>query len=299
MIVVRDSADGDLAAACAIATESLELDASEAEQIPRLLWTEDPGTLRVRLVAVDRLEVVGVLVGSLQGDNAFLDLIEVARKARGQGVGRSLLGAWEGLAASSGAVRSLAGQNMQTYAWPGVDIRYTPALVMLLRAGYARTQVAYNMDVSLEHFSGPAERDLARIAAAGIQVRRGHPADADALAEHTLRVWSDVWFRETRSALHRDPPPIFLALREGRVVGFAAHGIHRPSLFGPIATDPGERGHGIGAALSGLCLSDMATRGVTTAQVGWVAETAIPFYSRTAGARLGRCFWIMAKPLRT
>jgi hypothetical protein len=28
-----------------------------------------------------------------------------------------------------------------------------------------------------------------------------------------------------------------------------------------------------------------------------VAETAIPFYSRTAGARLGRCFWMLDKPL--
>ncbi|MGN6742193.1 MAG: GNAT family N-acetyltransferase, partial [Amnibacterium sp.] len=138
---------------------------------------------------------------------------------------------------------------------------------------------------------------LDRLAAAGIEVRRGRPEDEAAVAEHTRRLWSEVWDRETRTALHRDPPRIFLALRDGRVLGFAAHGIHRPCLYGPIATDPDEQGHGIGALLSALCLDDMAARGVRTAQIGWIAETAIPFYSRTAGARLGRCFWMLAKPL--
>jgi GNAT superfamily N-acetyltransferase len=156
------------------------------------------------------------------------------------------------------------------------------------------------MDVALDHVQAPGSDALARLERAGIAVRRGEPGDAEAVAEHTLRLWSDtsdVWFRETRTALHRDPPPIFLALRGERVVGFAAHGIHRPSLYGPIATDPAEQGHGIGAVLSALCLADMAARGVRFAQIGWVAETAIPFYSRTAGARVGRSFWMLEKPL--
>ena len=80
------------------------------------------------------------------------------------------------------------------------------------------------------------------------------------------------------------------------MIGFAAHGVYRPSLYGPIATDPAEQGHGVGNVLSGLVLADMAAGGVKTAQIGWIAETAIPFYSRTAGARLGRCFWMLAKP---
>jgi hypothetical protein len=40
----------------------------------------------------------------------------------------------------------------------------------------------------------------------------------------------------------------------------------------------------------------MASGGVRTAQIGWVSEDAIPFYSRTTGARLGRCFWMLTKP---
>ncbi|MDB5733307.1 MAG: GCN5-related N-acetyltransferase [Variovorax sp.] len=297
MTVVRDGADADLEAVCAIAAASLDLDTDDAALLPRLLWPEDAGTVRVRLVAVQEDAVVAVLLGSLQGEDAFLDLIAVAPDARGAGVGRALLVAWEERAATNGAVRSRAGENLQTYAWPGVDIRYTPALAMLLRSGYARTRIGYHMDLPLQGFEADDERDLTRLAAAGIEVRRGRPDDAPAVAVHTKQLWSDVWFRETRAALHRDPPPIFLALRQDRVVGFAVHGLHRSSLYGPIATDPAEQGHGIGRVLSSLCLEDMAARAVSTAQICWVAETAIPFYSRTAGARLGRCFWMMTKPL--
>jgi GNAT superfamily N-acetyltransferase len=294
---IRDADQRDLGPACAIAAAGLDLDADDAEQLPRLLWPEDPGTVRVRLVAQDGDEVVGVLLGSLQGQDAFLDLLVVAPQSRDQGAGRDLLTAWEDRASVSGATRCLAGENLQTYAWPGVDIRYTPALAMLLRAGYARTRVVYNMDLPLDHATRRSGQAVERLAAAGIVVRRGCADDATAVAEHTKRLWSDVWFRETRTALHRTTPPIFLALRGGRVLGFAVHGVHRPSLYGPIATDPAEQGAGIGAALSDLCLEDMAARGVRTAQIGWVAEKAIPFYSRTAGARLGRCFWMMAKRL--
>jgi len=294
---IRDGADADLAPAGAIAAASFDLDPEDAEQLPRLLWPEDPGTTRIRLVAEEGGGVVGVLLGSVQGAEAYLDLIAVTPAARLEGAGRALLDEWEGRAAASGATRSLAGENLRTYAWPGVDIRYTPALAMLLRAGYTRTQAVYNMDLALDGFTFRSDEGVARLAAAGIAVRRGRPEDALAVAGHAERLWPKVWVRETATALHRDPPPIFLALRDRRVIGFAAHGIHRPSLYGPIATDPAEQGHGIGAVLSGLCLEDMAARGVRTAQIGWVAETAIPFYSRTAGARLGRCFWMMAKPL--
>ncbi|HEY8317713.1 MAG TPA: GNAT family N-acetyltransferase [Amnibacterium sp.] len=297
MTSLRDGTDDDLAAACGIAGATLDLDPEDADRIPRLLWPEDDGTRRIRLVAVDDDGVVGVLLGSLQGADAFLDLVAVRPAAQGRGIAGSLLTEWERRAAAAGAMRSLAGENLRTYAWPGVDVRYTPALALLLRRGYVRTQIVYNMDLPLTGWSARATDGAARLAAAGILVRRGRREDGTALRAHAERLWSEVWVRETAVALRREPAPIFLALRDDRVVGFAAHGIHRPSLYGPIATDPAEQGNGIGAVLSALCLDDMAARGVRTAQIGWVAEAAIPFYSRTAGARLGRCFWMMAKPL--
>jgi len=298
MIDIADATDSDLEAACRIAEESLDLDREEATELPRLLWREDEGTTRVRLLAVIGLDPVGVAVGSIQGEEAFLDLIAVVPGARNGGVARRLLTEWERRATGKGATRLRAGENMHTYAWPGVDVRYTAALCLLRRFGYERTGIVYNMDLSLEGFQGPSGQRVERLAAAGIEVRRArHGDDRDALARHVRRLWSDIWLRETAIAVEKELPPLFLALRDGQIVGFAGHGIYRPSFYGPIATDPAEQRHGVGAVLSALALADMASRDVKTAQIGWVAETAIPFYSRTSGARLGRCFWMLAKTI--
>jgi mycothiol synthase len=295
-VVLVEAGEADLAAACAIAGQSFDLDDEDASDLPRYVWDEEPGTSRIRLLAREDGDPVGLLIGTVQGATAFLDLIAVVPGARNRGIAKRLLTEWEGRAAAAGATTFKAGENVLGYAWAGVDIRYTPALCLLIRAGYERTQIVYNMDLPLDGFAGPSPAQLERLSVAGIEVRRGEPGDRDALADHVRRLWSDVWLRETLIAIDRPRPPIFLALRDGAVIGFAAHAVYRPSLYGPIATDPAEQGHGVGNALSGLALADMAAGGVKTAQIGWIAETAIPFYSRTAGARLGRCFWMLAKP---
>lgn len=294
-LTVREAGDADLGAACEVAARSLDLDPEDAAELPRYLWREEEGTRRVRLLARAGDEPVGVLLGSIQGEQAFLDLIAVVPESRGRGIGRRLLAEWEARATGAGARTLKAGENLRAYVWPGVDIRYTPALCLLIRSGYERTRIAYNMDLPLEDFPGPGKHDLERLAAAGIEVRRGRPEDRSALAEHVERLWNDAWLRETLIAIDKEPATVFLALRGERILGFAANGVYRPALYGPIGTDPAEQGRGIGNVVSALCLADMAARGIRTAQIGWVAETAIPFYSRTAGARLGRCFWMLAK----
>ena len=299
MTDIADATDSDLEAACRIAEECLDLDQDESTELPRLLWHEDEGTTRVRLLAVTGSEPVGVAIGSIQGEEAFLDLIAVVPGARNGGVARRLLTEWERRATATGAIRLRAGENMKTYAWPGVDVRYTAGLCLLRRFGYERTNVVYNMDLPLEGFRGPSEERVERLAAAGIEVRRARHEDRDALAQHVRRLWTDIWLRETLIAVEKETPPLFLALRDGQIVGFAGHGIYRPSFYGPIATDPAEQRHGVGAVLSALTLADMASRDVQTAQIGWVAETAIPFYSRSSGARLGRCFWMLAKTVES
>jgi GNAT superfamily N-acetyltransferase len=295
-VVLADAGDADLPAACRLAAQSFDLDLEDAADLPRYVWDQEPGTSRVRLLAREGGDAVGLLIGTVQGAVAFLDLIAVVPGARNRGIAKRLLTEWEGRATAAGATTLKAGENVLGYAWAGVDIRYTPALCLLIRAGYQRTQVVYNMDLPLDGFAAPSPAQLERLSAAGIEVRRGEPGDRDALADHVRRLWSDVWLRETLIAIDRPRPPIFLALRDGAVIGFAAHGVYRPALYGPIATDPVEQGHGVGNVLSRLVLADMAADGVKTAQIGWIAETAIPFYSRTAGARLGRCFWMLAKP---
>jgi predicted N-acetyltransferase YhbS len=96
-------------------------------------------------------------------------------------------------------------------------------------------------------------------------------------------------------ALSRPRPTAFVAERGGRPVGFAAHAVYRPDLFGPLGVLPSERGSGIGRALLSACLHDMAAAGLAVAQISWVGPAQ--FYERAVGARIGRTFVILGRSI--
>ena len=278
-----------------LAGASFDLDGNDAPRLPQMVWSDSVGATRVRLVARDGERIIGVVIGSVVGTNGFLDFLVVAGNQRRRGIGTELIAQWESRAAALGAQTLSIGANLHAYAWPGVDTRYTPAIATLLHVGYSRRNVLFNMDVDLTRIEPPAASELARIEEAGVTVRRGAIEDADALARHTAKEWSEVWGRETQVAVHRTPPSIFLGLAEGEVVGFAAHGVTRATHFGPLGTVPKWRRIGLGGVLTRLALIDMAARGDRFGEIAWVNEAAIPFYSRCANARLGRTFWTMTR----
>jgi GNAT superfamily N-acetyltransferase len=279
----------------ALARASFDLDGDDAARLPEMVWSDSDGAARVRLLAWDDDRLAGVAVGSVVGAAGFLDLLAVTPELRRRGIGRQLLDLWETRAAALGAETLSIGANLHGYAWPGVDIRYTPAIAMFLKAGYVRSDVLFNMDVDLLQVEPPSASELRRIEEAGVTVRRGVAEDADALARHTARDWTEVWARETQTALHRSPSAIFLAFAEDEVIGFAAHGVLRATHFGPLATAPGWRRIGLGGALTRLALVDMMALGRQTVEIAWVNVDAIPFYCRSVNARLGRAFWTMTR----
>ena len=171
----------------------------------------------------------------------------------------------------------------------------TPAIATFLHVGYARRDVLFNMDVDLTEVKPPTASELSRIEEAGVSVRRGTIADADALAHHTATHWSEVWGRETQIALQRSPPSIFLAFADNEMIGFAAHGVTRALHFGPLGTVPQWRRIGLGGVLTRMALVDMAASGHRSGEIAWVNLDAIPFYSRCSNARLGRTFWTMTR----
>ena len=279
----------------ALARASFDLDGDDAARLPEMVWFDSSHATHVRLAAWDGDQLVGVLIGSVVGTAGYLDLLAVAAEWRRRGIGSDLIGRWESRAAQLGATSLSIGANLSGYAWPGVDIRYTPAIATFIHVGYARRDVLFNMDVDLAQVKPPTESELRGLKEAGVTVRRGAIEDAEALASHTAREWSEVWARETQVALHRSPPLIFLALANDAIIGFAAHGVLRVTLFGPLATVAAWRRIGVGGILTRLALVDMARHGDRFGEIGWVNVDAIPFYSRTASARLGRAFWTMTR----
>jgi mycothiol synthase len=292
-----------LAAVVELCRRALDLpeDAAEAPAIVDTLATRAATDRPVlRLGAVRAGELIGVLVGSISRDGRLghVDLLAVAPTHRRRGAGRALLAEAERRLAGLGGTAVLLAGNPPYYAWPGIDVRYTPAVCAALRLGYRQDRTAWNMTADLTAGS-PALRDPEaaerRLAGAGITVRRAEPADLPALGAFARDTFGGAWDGELAGSVGRPGAGAHLAERDGEIIGFAAYGSSRPSWFGPMGTAPAAEGSGIGGVLLRRCLRDQAAAGTGAAQIGWVGP--VPFYAGAAGARIERVFFLFRKGL--
>jgi ribosomal protein S18 acetylase RimI-like enzyme len=277
-------------------------DAAEAPAIVATLADRAAADRPVlRLGAVRGGTLVGVLVGSLSAGDprvGHVDLVAVAPEERRQGIGGSLLAEAEARLGGLGVAELLLAGNPPHYAWPGIDVRYTPAVCAALRLGYRQDRTAWNMTADLSEGSaalrptGAAEQ---RLAGRGVTVRRAEPDDLPALAGFARATFGGSWDGELAGSVGRADAGAHLAERDGEILGFAAYGSSRPSWFGPMGTAPAAEGSGIGGVLLRRCLRDQAAAGIGAAQIGWVGP--VPFYSGAAGARIERVFFLYRKAL--
>jgi GNAT superfamily N-acetyltransferase len=123
---------------------------------------------------------------------------------------------------------------------------------------------------------------LDRLRQAGIVCRRAESYERHAVLAFVRERWPE-WADETAAAFARVPSTIYVAVRGGRVVGFACYNVTRPDYFGPTAVEDAERGAGIGRALLRLSLEAMAAEGYAYAIIGGVHGRE-SFYQEAAGA---------------
>ncbi len=270
-------------------------DAGEAEALVRRLAAPPVDRVTVRLAVLDHDgSAAGVVLGSVSDADPLLghvELIAVHPDRRREGIGTALLAAAERRLADLGVQRVRIGGNPPCYAWPGIDVRYTPAVCLAQRAGYERSNTAWNMTADLSVVSPSARADEERLDGAGVKVMR-----AGAGTPGWVRgIWGDGWAWEVGQSLDRDGAGCWVAVRDGEILGFAAYGANRPSWFGPMGTAPAAEGLGVGRVLLRRCLADQLAGGHRTVQIGWAGPVA--FYAKTVGARVERVFWIYTKQL--
>lgn len=271
-------------------------------------------------VSVHGARVIGVVLGSVSHRDrsiGHVDLIAVDPRERRRGVARALVARIEGALAGLGAGDVVIAGNAPYYAWPGIDVRYTPAICAAMSFGFEQDQPAWNMTVALtDATTGVAPNATAgtepppatgatpnasagaeaRLTAAGITIRRAGAEDVPALVRFALTHFGEGWAGEITHSVGRDQAGCHLALaKDGAILGFAAYGSSRPSWFGPMGTAPAARGQGIGAVLLRRCLADQRAAGHDQAQIGWVGP--LPFYANTVGARVERVFLLYRKQL--
>jgi mycothiol synthase len=241
--------------------------------------------------------VIGVALGSVSHRDpsiGHVDLVAVDPAERRRGVGRALMARIEGALAGLGAGDVVLAGNPPHYAWPGIDVRYTPAICAAMALGFEQDQPAWNMTAPLDHLR-PTDEAEKRLAEQGITVRRAVPDDVPALAEFAVTHFgTGGWADEITDSVGRDGAGCHLAARGSDILGFAAYGA-RPNWFGPMGTAPAAQGLGIGSVLLRRCLADQKAAGLTRVEIGWVGP--LPFYSRVVGARVERVFFLYRKQL--
>jgi predicted N-acetyltransferase YhbS len=313
--LIAELTDDDLPGVVSLCRTALDLpeDAAEAAEIVLRLrestgtesWSSRPRRLAGFVArvpgppgAADRL--VGVALGSVSHRDpsiGHVDLIAVEEAERRRGIGRALISRVEGALAGLGAGDVVIAGNPPYYGWPGIDVRYTPAICATTAWGFEQDQPAWNMtaDLSGEHPRSTAEAED-RLAAEGITVRRAALDDAPGLIDFARTHYESLWHGEIAHSVGRDGAGCHLAVdRDGAILGFAAYGSSRPSWFGPMGTAPAAQGKGIGSVLLRRCLADQRAAGFDTVQIGWVGP--LPFYSTVVDARVGRVFLLYRKQL--
>ncbi len=127
-----------------------------------------------------------------------------------------------------------------------------------------------------------AEPALSELRGAGLLVRRAQPWELTEVREFVAGNFAARWADEISVGFVRQPVAVFVALRDGRLAGFAAYECTRRNFFGPTGVVEGERGRGIGRALLLASLWAMREMGYVYAVVGGVGPAE--FYERAVGA---------------
>jgi GNAT superfamily N-acetyltransferase len=125
---------------------------------------------------------------------------------------------------------------------------------------------------------------LARTKQAGLTLRRAQPFELTPVRDFITTHFALSWADEASVGFANKPVSVHLAVRDGHIVGFAAHECTRRAFFGPTGVLESERGHGAGTALLLASLHALHDLGYVYAIIGGVGPA--DFYAKTVGATL-------------
>lgn len=128
----------------------------------------------------------------------------------------------------------------------------------------------------------PLDPILNEMRESGVLLRRAQPFEITPVRAFIEAHFGTGWADEITPGYFHKPVTIYLALREGRIVGFGAYECTRRAFFGPTGVAESERNRGIGRALLIACLWGLREMGYVYGIIGGAGPTE--FYARTVGA---------------
>jgi GNAT superfamily N-acetyltransferase len=137
-------------------------------------------------------------------------------------------------------------------------------------------------DMLVKLYDLPTGPSAEKLAADGIDIRRALPPDKRAIVEWVREKFSDGWAGECDVSFSVQPPGCFIAVKGGKIIGFACCEATCRGFFGPTGVEEAWRGRGIGTHLLFACLRALRDMGYAYAVIG--AAGPVDFYIKTVGA---------------
>src|ERR1044072_8080943 len=128
----------------------------------------------------------------------------------------------------------------------------------------------------------PLEPALVTLKAAGINIRRAQPFEITPVRQFIAQQFSTAWGDEISVGFAGKPVTVFIATRDGQVIGFAGFECTRKAFFGPTGVDAKERVQGVGKALLLAWLWGLRELGYVYGIIG--AAGPVEFYQDAVGA---------------
>jgi GNAT superfamily N-acetyltransferase len=119
-------------------------------------------------------------------------------------------------------------------------------------------------------------------AATSVNIRRAQPFEITPVREFIKTNFSIAWADEVSVGFANQPVTVFIATRDGRVIGFAGYECTRKAFFGPTGVDENHRGQRIGTNLLIASLWGLRELGYVYGIIG--AAGPVEFYQQTVGA---------------
>ena len=123
-------------------------------------------------------------------------------------------------------------------------------------------------DLLVRLYDLPTFEAEAKVAQAGIVVRRAIPPERQVILDWVGAQFSAGWASEASVALSSLPVTCWVAVKDGELLGFACHDATAKGFFGPTGVLESARGRGIGEALLIATLKGMREAGYAYAVIG-------------------------------
>lgn len=123
-------------------------------------------------------------------------------------------------------------------------------------------------DLLVRLYDLPDVAATARVAAAGIVIRRALPPERETILDWVRVNFSSAWASEAALGMSQLPVTVWVAVKDDTLLGFACHDTTAKGFFGPTGVTEQARGQGIGEALLLATLNGMREAGYGYAVIG-------------------------------